>query len=240
MGKLNNGITGDVTGRVANASFYIRNGQNIVRSAHSITNTKATPKRVAQREKLKICNDFTRAFSGTGFFNNNWIEYGPWLAEPRNPSIFEGEKILVRKITGKTLIATYVPETSYCNTLLFVLKLKNKDYSYKAILGILNSDLIGWYFRKKFQIGDDDTFPQIMIRDILKFPIPAIEEKENAQIVQLVETILQLHKEKQQTSTPDKLSQLEARIEYTDDKIKQLVFDLYGLSEEERRIVEGG
>jgi hypothetical protein len=72
MGKLNNGITGDVTGRVANASFYIRNGQNIVRSAHSITNTKATPKRVAQREKLKICNDFTRAFSGTGFFNKTF------------------------------------------------------------------------------------------------------------------------------------------------------------------------
>jgi len=38
---------------------------------------------------------------------------------------------------------------------------------------------------------------------------------------------------------PDKLNQLEARIKYTDDKINQLVFDLYGLSEEERGIVEG-
>ena len=51
--------------------------------------------------------------------------------------------------------------------------------------------------------------------------------------------MLQLQKEKQQTNLPDKLSQLEARIKYTDDKINQLVFELYGLGEEERRIVEG-
>jgi hypothetical protein len=41
--------------------------------------------------------------------------------------------------------------------------------------------------------------------------------------------MLQLQKEKQQTNLPDKLNQLEARIKYTDDKINQLVFELYGL-----------
>ena len=51
--------------------------------------------------------------------------------------------------------------------------------------------------------------------------------------------MLQLQKEKQQINLPDKLNQLEARIKYTDDKINQLVFELYGLSEEEREIVEG-
>jgi adenine-specific DNA-methyltransferase len=169
---------------------------------------------------------------------NNWIHYGKWLAAPRSPENFEGEKILIRKITGKTIIATYISETSYCNTLLFVLKLKSEKYSYKSILAILNSDLIGWYFRKKFQISDDDTFPQIMIRDILQFPIPAIDKKMDKEIVHLVETMLQLQKEKQQTTLPDKLNQLEARIKYTDDKINELVFELYGLGEEERGIVE--
>ena len=46
-------------------------------------------------------------------------------------------------------------------------------------------------------------------------------------------------KEKQQTTTPDKLDQLNARIQYTDDKINKLVYTLYGLSEEEVGIVEG-
>ena len=59
------------------------------------------------------------------------------------------------------------------------------------------------------------------------------------EIVHLVETMLQLQKEKQQTTLPDKLDQLNTRIEYTDEKINKLVFELYGLGEEERRIVEG-
>ncbi len=59
------------------------------------------------------------------------------------------------------------------------------------------------------------------------------------EIVRLVETMLQLNKEKQQTSLPDKLEQLTARIQYTDDKINKLVYSLYGLSREEIEIVEG-
>lgn len=94
------------------------------------------------------------------FWNNdNWINYGKWLAAPRNSENFLDEKILIRKITGKTLIANYIPETSYCNTLLFVLKIRDNFCSYKSLTGILNSILIGWYFRKKFQISDEDTFP---------------------------------------------------------------------------------
>ena len=171
--------------------------------------------------------------------NNNWINYGKWLAEPRNPALFGGEKILIRKITGKTLIATYVPETSYCNTLLFVLKLKDNSYSYQSVLAILNSRLIGWYFRKKFQISDDDTFPQIMIRDILQFPIPILSKKSDEELKKLANDLLRLNEQKQQTTLPDKLDQLNTRIEYTDEKINKLVFELYGLNEEERGIVEG-
>jgi hypothetical protein len=45
--------------------------------------------------------------------------------------------------------------------------------------------------------------------------------------------------EKQQTTLPDKLEQLKTSTEYTDEKINKLVFELYGLGEEDRRIVEG-
>ncbi len=29
-----------------------------------------------QREKIKVCNEFTHAFSGTGFFNKSFPSYG--------------------------------------------------------------------------------------------------------------------------------------------------------------------
>jgi hypothetical protein len=170
--------------------------------------------------------------------DNNWIKYGEWLAAPRSPKNFEGEKILIRKITGKTLISTYVSETSYCNTLLFVLKLKEKTYSYKSILAILNSSLIGWYFRMKFQISDDDTFPQIMIRDILQFPLPVIDSKDDAELNKLVDQLLKLNEEKAATKLESKVLLLESKIDYCEDRINEIVYQLYGLSEDEIKIVE--
>lgn len=170
--------------------------------------------------------------------HNNWIKYGTNLAEPRKPENFKGEKILIRKITSKTLVATYVANDSFCNTLLHVLKLTRKEYSYNAVLGILNSTLIAWYFRKKFQISDSDTFPQIMIRDILEFPIPDISNKSGSNIGLFVEQLIKLHEELKTTKLPDKIEQLQARIEYSDDKINQLVYQLYDLTEEEISIIE--
>lgn len=76
MGKIANGLLGVVTGRVGPITTYMRNGENIVRSARSRKDGKITPARTAQRQKIKVCNDFTRAFSGTGFFRKTFPGYG--------------------------------------------------------------------------------------------------------------------------------------------------------------------
>ncbi|HFE64729.1 MAG TPA: restriction endonuclease subunit M, partial [Caldithrix sp.] len=131
------------------------------------------------------------------------------------------------------------PYTSYCNTLLYVLKLyQNVVMSYLFLLGIINSSLIGWYYRKRFQISPDDTFPQILIRDILQFPIPLPDKARHDRMVKLVETMLDLHRRLQRSRLPEEKTQLQRRITATDHRINQLVYDLYGLSREEIRIVE--
>jgi hypothetical protein len=43
-------------------------GHNIMRASSSRVNDKITPKRAAQREKVRVCNAFINAFSGTGIF----------------------------------------------------------------------------------------------------------------------------------------------------------------------------
>ena len=58
-------------------------------------------------------------------------------------------------------------------------------------------------------------------------------------IIPLIETMLQLQQQKQTTTLPDQLQQLEQRFAYTDDKINEKVYALYGLNEEEISIVEG-
>lgn len=162
--------------------------------------------------------------------NNNWLNYGKWLAAPRTESQFKDEKILIRKITSTTLIAQYIPFTSYCNTLLFVLKLKSglARISYKALLSILNSKFIGWYFKKKFQIDNADTFPQIMIRDILNISIPNEDNFISKNLEMKVDSILSLKTIKANLDTSDLESQID-----------QLVYQLYNLTPEEIKIVEG-
>ena len=52
--------------------------------------------------------------------------------------------------------------------------------------------------------------------------------------------MLQLQQQKQSSHLPNELQQLEQRIAYTDATINKKVYALYGLSEEEVRVVEGG
>ncbi|MEK6743472.1 MAG: N-6 DNA methylase [Nitrospirota bacterium] len=170
---------------------------------------------------------------------NNWLKYGAWLAAPRDPENFEDGKILIRKIVGETLIATQIPETSYCNTLLHVLKIKpHTNLQYQFMLGILNSRFIGWYFRKKFQISADDTFPQIMIRDIMQFPLPDVDAVPHDKLVSLVDQMLSLNKQLPTAKTDHEKTALQRQIDATDRQIDQLVYELYGLTEEEIKIVE--
>ena len=50
--------------------------------------------------------------------------------------------------------------------------------------------------------------------------------------------MLQLQKEKQAATLPNQLQQLEQRIAYTDNKINEKVYTLYGLTAEEIKLVE--
>ncbi|MEO6135399.1 MAG: DUF6266 family protein [Ginsengibacter sp.] len=76
MAIAKEGILGMAVGKVGPVSGYRRYGQNILRTARNNGVVKSTAPRVAQREKIKICNDFTGAFTGTGFFNKTFPAYG--------------------------------------------------------------------------------------------------------------------------------------------------------------------
>ena len=59
---------------------------------------------------------------------NNWINWGSWLAEPRSKGLFTGERLLFRKIAGKRLMGTYIDKDAFSNTLLYIIKSKDKNY----------------------------------------------------------------------------------------------------------------
>ena len=114
----------------------------------------------------------------------------------------------------------------------------------KYLLGLLNSKAID-FFLKSIAATKQGGYFEYKPMYVSKLPIKKIDEKNkfekslHDEIIQLVESMLQLQQQKQNTALPDQLNQLKQRIAYTDDKINENVYTLYGLTEEERKVVEG-
>jgi len=59
-------------------------------------------------------------------------------------------------------------------------------------------------------------------------------------MVSLVDNMLELNKKLPSVKTPHERELLERRIKITDNQIDRLVYELYALTEEEIKVVEGG
>jgi hypothetical protein len=76
MARIPNGILGEFIGTAGNVSGYMRYGDNFLRSRRRKSGNVPTPKRLAQQQKIKVCNEFTKPFAGQAFFNKTFPAYG--------------------------------------------------------------------------------------------------------------------------------------------------------------------
>lgn len=114
-------------------------------------------------------------------------------------------------------------------------------YSYCYILAILNSKLGNRFLNDIRGVGNIDINPEYLKNIIIPridFTNPA-EKKKHDEIVNHVETMLELNRELEKTKSAEQQERLKQRISYTDKKIDALVYELYGLTEEEIKVVEG-
>lgn len=180
----------------------------------------------------------------------HWISYGPWLGAPREPRFFRNKRILVKQIIDWTTrrIWAGLTEDELYNTQNAFNLLPANDYSLEYILGLLNSKLMTYYHRKRFLDEFKMRFQKILIRDCRRFPIAKIDRERSKDVamhdrmVELVQSMLdmneRLHGEAGDKLTPQERRVLESRIASTDREIDRLVYDLYGLTDEEVAIVE--
>lgn len=76
MATIPNGILGGIKGRVGTVSGYHRYGKDIIRVAKNNGTVKPTVKRLAQRNKITVCNAFAKAFAGKGIFTKTFPAFG--------------------------------------------------------------------------------------------------------------------------------------------------------------------
>jgi hypothetical protein len=182
--------------------------------------------------------------------NNLWLHYVPdeikklHGARPRDPNSFiRAEKLILREISQQEIIATY-DDNQYLvlDTVNVIFKFDEVTYSLKYVLGLLNSQLINWWYRSHFKglHVKLNQLTQLPIRRI-NFDDPA-EKSAHDEIVQLVEKMLALQKERQSVRPEDeydRVRDLEREVARVDEEIDRKVCALYGLTEEEIKIVEG-
>lgn len=136
--------------------------------------------------------------------------------------------------------AAVAPPSCFCAHTTNYLLPKTQDVSKLFLLALLNSKLLDFYF-KLF-----NTTNHLPAREIERLPIPRIELADPVQkrlhdeLVALVERMLELNKRLHSLSgfEAEQRLALEKEIGATDEKIDALVYDLYGLTPEERKIVE--
>ncbi|MGL4561236.1 MAG: Eco57I restriction-modification methylase domain-containing protein, partial [Brevinema sp.] len=172
-------------------------------------------------------------------WSGEWLSFGEWLAAPRKEELYNSPRILVRQIPNKL---------PYCINAIYteeqILNDRNSMVLYRFtqeplfILGILNGKLTSFWFAHYFGKLNRGLFPQFKVNELAQFPIPTLDltnKKDKAlhdDIVSKVQLMLKLQKD-----TPNPTTKLQ--IEALDRQIDRLVYQMYRLTEDEIRVVEG-
>ncbi|MBN1653127.1 MAG: hypothetical protein JXA30_05065 [Deltaproteobacteria bacterium] len=120
----------------------------------------------------------------------------------------------------------------------------DQSESLKYLLGLLNSRLLTIRFRGIGKLKGGGIY-EYFWNSVSKLVIRRIDFANSAErashdrIVTLVEQMLELHKQQTTARTPQEKTAIERQIAATDAHIDRLVYELYGLTEEEIKIVEG-
>ena len=179
-------------------------------------------------------------------WDGTYISYGDWLAESRTPEFFFQPKLAIRKIIARKLVCTFIKENTVLDQSVYVAIRETKEPpDLLFLLGILTSSSGGWYIRTKHGIYDT-LYPWFTKEQLAQFPIPNLnftKESGRAQhdaIVAKVEQMLEAKKQLARAKTDKDKTYYENKCAGLDRRLDRLVYDLYGLTEEEIEIVEGG
>ncbi|HHT9116338.1 MAG TPA: Eco57I restriction-modification methylase domain-containing protein, partial [Candidatus Wunengus californicus] len=151
---------------------------------------------------------------------------------------FEKPKIMYLKFQVKTAFV-FDDIGFYPNSAVWFIPTSDK-----YLLGILNSK-IGWFLISNYCTQIKNGY-QLIFRYLSQIPIHKInfsdssEKSRHVRMVTLVDQMLELHKQLASAKTDHDKTVIQRQIDATDRQIDQLVYELYGLTEGEIKIVEEG
>lgn len=193
-------------------------------------------------------------------YDNKYLWYKKEeLYNPMFEELFEKPKLIVRDISGsERLKATYDEEKYYSEHTVSLCLLKHdlkrvkrrgikftkeeieesKEWDLKYILGIFNSKLTTAYF--KWLLGGGLHVYPDDVKNIMLFKPTSKEGKINCtKISNYVTKLLESKKQLATANTEADKNYYQQKCQSLDNQIDKLVYELYGLTEEEIKVVEG-
>jgi hypothetical protein len=157
---------------------------------------------------------------------DRWIKYGDHLAEPRPSAHFDAPiKIVVRQ-TGDSLIAALDTDRFVCMNNMHVIMPRDESCNLLFILGSLNSRLLNYYFQW-LNPEKGEALAEVKKEHVEKLPMKRTDTKQMESIIRIVGQILQAKKRDRGAETTG-----------LEREIDRLVYHLYGLTNDEIKIVE--
>ena len=160
-------------------------------------------------------------------------------ARPGEAERFEQPKVLVKDTTAD-FAGTFDDNNFYVKDVLIIIPQDDKPacFDLRYVAGIINSIALKFYYRTTFQTI------HVQCEELGSLPLPPIdmgnpaEKKCHDDIVLLAASILSLNKKLPGVRTDFEKNRITRQIESADRQIDELVYDLYGLTPEEIKIVE--
>ncbi|MGB7531663.1 MAG: Eco57I restriction-modification methylase domain-containing protein [Halobacteriota archaeon] len=166
---------------------------------------------------------------------------------PKNLTLFCKPKIMTTVLSGFNSFTLDDKGIFYFvgggNAGVYGIQLEDES-EYKYILGLLNSKLLNWYHHK-ISLRCYQTAYSYGKRFIEQLPVPTIdfsnptEKEQHDKLVALVDNMLELQKKYHDARMERDKELYERQIRIVDTQIDRLVYDLYGLTEEEVKVVVG-
>jgi len=207
-------------------------------------------KKINQKYKLFIRGENVVRYNI--HWDGKYLFYEPKkLYNPMFPELFENEKIIVQEVTGRHGLICAYDNKGYYTTHAFsicVLKYKlanikrknlkisyeevniSKQYDLKYLLSLMNSKLLNVYFKLMIS-GELNVYPD----NLKMLPIKPIEPEVQKKFIDIVDQILSIYEKYGYPLSNDIL----AKVRELEDQIDQLVYQLYDLTPDEIKIIEG-
>ena len=166
-------------------------------------------------------------------YSGQYISYGKWLAEPRDPKFIKSPKVVFRKTLGGILSAAYVEEAAAVDQALYIaISEDGDDDVLKFVLGVAASVVGAWYLRTKYSIYDR-LHPWYTKKQLDNFPLPVY----STNIVGVVNRLLAVCESERSARIEQDRRRAKMQRETLTMQLDKAVLDGYGLSDAQQKIV---